>query len=37
MAHKQGYVLEPVPKKKGDFQAFKLGQINIKVSGEIQN
>lgn len=30
-ASKQGFILSPVPDKKGDFQALKLGQIEIVV------
>jgi len=30
-ASKQGFILSPVAGKKGDFQALKLGQIEIVV------
>lgn len=36
-AHKNGFIINSVPDKKGDFQAFKLGEIRIQVVDEQDN
>lgn len=36
-ANKNGFIINAVPDKKGDFQAFKLGEIRIKVVDEKDN
>ncbi|EDO26197.1 predicted protein, partial [Nematostella vectensis] len=35
-AQKNGFIITPIPERKGHFQAFKLGEINIKVRRSVE-